>query len=231
MIKINRKTKRPVFLRGKRGRQIKAKIDLFVINFFSKAIKPFSRFFRRVFEISKIRQIFGVLVVSSFLSVSVLPSSYSTIQTKIDTNFAEIAGSDFEVLETEQSVRLPVDSFIVTQGYSFFHPGLDLAAIKGSPVYPIMDGKVIAVSLGRFGYGNHVLIDHGSGLKSLYAHLAKIEVKEGEKISRDSIVGLIGSTGMSTGPHLHLQIFQDGKWVNPRTFFEGYFGQRLASTR
>jgi len=212
-------------------KQVDRKFNLFAFNFLVKAIKPFSRFFRRVFEASQIRQVFGVLVVSSFLSVSVLPSSYCTIQTKIDTNLTSVVVSDFEILETEQSVRLPVDSFMVTQGFSFFHPGLDLAAIKGSPVYPIMDGKVIAASLGRFGYGNHVLIDHGSGIKSLYAHLAKIEVQEGEKVTQQSIIGLIGSTGRSTGPHLHLQIFQDGHWENPRAFFEGYFGKKLASTR
>ena len=65
----------------------------------------------------------------------------------------------------------------------------------------------------------------------IHAHLSKIEVKEGEKISKDSIVGLVGSTGWSTGPHLHLQVWQENHWANPRAFFEGYFGQRLASTR
>jgi len=220
-IKISRKAKK----------QIKNRLDLFVINFFSKAIKPFSRFFRRVFEFSQIKRILGVVVISSFLSAAILPASYDSLQTKIETNKPDTFVISENILETKQSVRLPVDSFIVSQGFSFFHPGIDLAAIKGSPVYPIMEGKVLLVNFGKVGYGNHVLIDHGSGLKSLYAHLAKIEVKEGETVNNDSIIGLIGSTGWSTGPHLHLQISQEGQWVNPRTFFEGYFGQRLTSTR
>ncbi len=209
--------------------QVDRKFNLFAFNFFVKAIKPFSRLSRRVFETSRIRQIFGLMVVSSFLSITFLPSSFSAIQTKVDTNLLEIEVVDPEIVETKQSIRLPVDSFIVSQGYNFFHPGIDLATIKGTPVYPIMEGSVVLINYGRFGYGNHVLIDHGNGRQSLYAHLAKIEVKEGEKVTFDSILGLIGSTGKSTGPHLHLQIFDNGNWINPRVFFESYFGQRLAS--
>ena len=214
---------------GKIKNQVDQKFNLFAFNFFVKAIKPFSRLSRRVFEISRIRQIFGLMVVSSFLSITFLPSSFSAIQTKVDTNLSEIEVVDPETVETKQSIRLPVDSFIVSQGYNFFHPGIDLATIKGTPVYPIMEGSVVLINYGRFGYGNHVLIDHGNGRQSLYAHLAKIEVKEGEKVTFDSILGLIGSTGKSTGPHLHLQIFDNGNWINPRVFFESYFGQRLAS--
>ena len=214
---------------GKIKNQVDQKFNLFAFNFFVKAIKPFSRLSRRVFEISRIRQIFGLMVVSSFLSITFLPSSFSAIQTKVDTNLLEIEVVDPETVETKQSIRLPVDSFIVSQGYNFFHPGIDLATIKGTPVYPIMEGSVVLINYGRFGYGNHVLIDHGNGRQSLYAHLAKIEVKEGEKVTFDSILGLIGSTGKSTGPHLHLQIFDNGNWINPRVFFESYFGQRLAS--
>lgn len=209
--------------------QIDRKFNRFTYRFFVKAIKPFSRLSRRVFEVSRIRQIFGLLVVSSFLSITLLPSSFSAIQTKIDTNLSEIEVVDPEVVETKQSIRLPVDSFVISQGYSFFHPGIDLATIKGTPVYPIMEGSVVLINYGRFGYGNHVLVDHGNGRQSLYAHLAKIEVKEGEKVTFDSILGLIGSTGRSTGPHLHLQIFDNGSWINPRAFLESYFGQRLAS--
>jgi len=214
---------------GKIKNQVDQKFNLFAFNFFVKAIKPFSQLSRRVFEISRIRQIFGLMVVSSFLSITFLPSSFSAIQTKVDTSLSEIEVVDPETVETKQSIRLPVDSFIVSQGYNFFHPGIDLATIKGTPVYPIMEGSVVLINYGRFGYGNHVLIDHGNGRQSLYAHLAKIEVKEGEKVTFDSILGLIGSTGKSTGPHLHLQIFDNGNWINPRVFFESYFGQRLAS--
>lgn len=212
-------------------KHVAQKFDVFAFNFFTRAIKPFSRFSRRVFEISKIRQIFGLLMISSFLSITVLPSSFYTVQTKIDTNLSEIQLVDQEIVKTKQSIRLPIDSFIISQGFSFFHSGIDLAGTKGAPAYPIMEGELVLVKYGRFGYGNYVLVNHGSGRQSLYAHLAKIEVKEKEKVTHDSILGLIGSTGWSTGPHLHLQVMEDGHWINPKVFFESYFGQRLASTR
>jgi len=205
------------------------KFNLFAYSFFTKAIKPFSRFSRRVFEKSQIRQIFGLLVFSSCFSAAILPSSYSAIQTKLETNYSQTALIDPEIIQTKKSVRLPLDSFVVSQGFSFFHPGIDLAGVKGTPVYPIMDGTVTLVEFGTFGYGNYVLVDHGAGRQSLYAHLAKIEVKEGEELTLDSILGLLGSTGRSTGPHLHLQIFDNNSWINPRVFLESYFGQKLAS--
>ncbi len=202
---------------------------MFAYNFFTKAIKPFSRFFRRVFEKSQIRQIFGLVVFSSFFSVAVLPSSFSNLQTKIETNYSQTTVINPEIIQTKQSIRLPMDSFMVTQGFNFFHPGIDLAGVKGTPVYPIMDGKVTLVEQSQFGYGNYVLLDHGNNRQSLYAHLAKIEVNQDEEVTQDSILGLLGSTGHSTGPHLHLQIYDNGAWVNPRVFLESYLGQTLAS--
>lgn len=197
---------------------------------FASVIKPAGRLARRVFEFKHIQRMLGLLVVSSVFSLAVLPVSVSSLQTVIDTNFTQVQAEEMEVT-TEKSIRLPMESFTITQGYRLFHPGIDIAAPKGTPVYPIMDGMVTSVGRERFAYGNHVIIEHGGGLRSLYAHLAKIEVKEGEKVAKDSILGLLGSTGWSTGPHLHLQIEQNGHWVNPRAFFESYFGRRLISTR
>lgn len=210
---------------------LREKIDLFVINFFSRAIKPFSQTFRRVFESKKIRHIYGVLVVLSILLIAIIPIVISFLQTKIDTNNTNVEIAYMEIVTTKQSIRLPIDSFTISQGFQLFHPGIDMAAIKGSPVYPIMGGTVVYINYGRFGYGNHVLVDHGSGLTSLYAHFSKIEAKVGEKVTQESILGLVGSTGWSTGPHLHLQIGEQGRWINPRAFFESYFGKKLASTR
>lgn len=200
------------------------------VRLFASAIKPASRLARRVFEFKHIQRMLGLLVVSSVFGLAVLPVSVSSLQTVIDTNFSLVQAEETEIT-TERSIRLPVESFTITQGYRLFHPGIDMAAAKGTPVYPIMDGVVVKVGRDRFAYGNHVIVEHGSGLMSLYAHLAKIEAKEGEKVTKDSILGLLGSTGWSTGPHLHLQIEQSGHWTNPRAFFESYFGRRLASTR
>lgn len=211
-------------------KQIEKKSNTLIFNLSSQAIKPFSRFFRRVFEANGIRQILGLIIIVAVISSVTLPVSLTTAQTTMIKNFSRLP-EEIEVAKTERSVRLPVATFAITQGFHLFHPAIDLAATKGSPVYPIMVGTVVAVNQGRFGFGNYVIIDHGSGLKSLYAHLVKIEVKAGEKVEKDSILGLVGSSGRSTGPHLHLQIWEQNHLVNPRAFFEGYFGQRLASTR
>jgi len=211
-------------------KQIQNQSQIVIFKIFKSFLKPLSRRSVRVFEKRGIRQIVGIIVLISVLFMALLPTSFATAQTAIYKNYSQLQ-AQAEVVKTEKSLRLPVDSFAITQGYSFFHPGIDLAAAKGSPVYPIMDGVVIYVDRGRFGYGNQVVIDHGSGFKSLYAHFAKIEAKVGEKVDKNSILGLVGSTGWSTGPHLHLQIWEENRWTNPRAFFEGYFGRRLTSTR
>lgn len=209
---------------------LEPRLNAWAIGIFNCLLKPFSQISRRIFEFTKIKETLGILMLISVISMAILPSSLAAVQTNIETSRVPVS-VDQVPLETVRSIRLPLDSFNLTQGYSFFHPGLDLAMVKGTPVYATMEGIVETVKHDRWAYGNHLIIDHGNGMKSLYAHLAKIEVKESEKVTNDSIVGLVGSTGWSTGPHLHLQVWQDNHWANPRAFFEGYFGQRLASTK
>jgi murein DD-endopeptidase MepM/ murein hydrolase activator NlpD len=206
------------------------KLNHFSQQAFAKGVKPTSRFFRRVFEGAKIRQFVGMLLIVAVFFIAVTPGSIAAFQTRTDTSQTKIE-VNVEIVRTEHSVRLPIDSYRITQGYHFFHPALDFAAAKGAPVYTIMEGTVEEAKYGRFGYGNVVTVNHGNGLKTLYAHLSKIAVKEGEVLGRNAIVGLIGSTGWSTGPHLHFQLWENDKLINPKAFFEGYFGQRLASTR
>lgn len=212
-------------------RQIQKKSNFLHSKIFTSIIKPFSRFFRHVFEFKRARQIVGLIVVILASLAAFLPISLATAQTVIDQNFTHLINTEEEVIKTEKSIRLPLQNFTLTQGFYFFHPGVDFAGTKGSPVYPIMVGTVTQVGQGRFAYGNYVIIDHGSGLKTLYAHLAKTEAISGEKVTKNSIIGLLGSTGWSTGPHLHFQVWQEGKLVNPKTFFESYFGQKLARIR
>jgi murein DD-endopeptidase MepM/ murein hydrolase activator NlpD len=78
-----------------------------------------------------------------------------------------------------------------------------------------MKGIVTKTEYNWFGYGNMIVVSHGPDFESLYAHLSKIDVKVGEQVTTDSIIGLSGSTGHSTGPHLHLEIHQDGKAIDP----------------
>lgn len=122
------------------------------------------------------------------------------------------------ITKTEKGIQKPVaGEFKLNQSYWTFHPGLDIHGKKGDPIFSIMSGHVQAIQTSRFGYGNAILIDHGSGLTSLYGHLSKIEVKEGDEVTLKTEIGLMGSTGHSTGPHLHLEVHQDGRPFNPLT--------------
>ncbi|MBX7171198.1 MAG: M23 family metallopeptidase [Pyrinomonadaceae bacterium] len=98
-----------------------------------------------------------------------------------------------------------------------FHPGLDIDGERGDIVLATANGTVSKAGW-TGGYGNLIEIDHGNGLKTRFGHLSKIEIKEGDTIQRGQEIGLIGSTGRSTGPHLHYEVRLDDKAINPRRF-------------
>ena len=99
-------------------------------------------------------------------------------------------------------------------GEKDFHPGLDISADKGDPVYSTADGKVThASSAGN--YGNLVIVDHGYGLETRYGHLSVFKIAVGQKVKRGDLLGLVGSTGRTTGPHLHYEVRANGRILNP----------------
>lgn len=99
------------------------------------------------------------------------------------------------------------------------HTGIDFTSPTGTPIYATGDGRVTKPSGSMAGYGKTVIIDHGYGYKSLYAHMSKIAVRPGQKIKRGQIIGYVGNTGISTGPHLHYEVHKNDKAVNPVHFF------------
>ena len=100
-----------------------------------------------------------------------------------------------------------------------FHSGIDFSAPIGTNIYCTGDGVVEQVVLGNSGYGNYILIDHGYGYKTRYAHLKKALVKKGQKVSRGEKIALVGNTGKSTAPHLHYEVIKNDKAINPVDFF------------
>ncbi len=98
------------------------------------------------------------------------------------------------------------------------HTGIDIAAKKGTPVYATADGVVSRETPGS-GYGNVIVLNHGYSYQTLYAHLSKKAVKPGEKVTRGQIIGYVGSTGLSLGPHLHYEVIKGGTPVNPVHYF------------
>ena len=102
---------------------------------------------------------------------------------------------------------------------SKMHWGLDFTADEGTNVYSTGNGVVLDLEQNLWGYGNCIIIDHGFGYVSRYAHLSAFKVKKGDKIVRGQIIGLVGSTGKSTAPHLHYEIEKNGKKIDPIHFF------------
>ena len=104
--------------------------------------------------------------------------------------------------------------------YSRHHAGLDIAAPVGSPIVSPSDAIVAFVGL-KGGYGKTVILDHGKGVTTLYAHNSEIYVDAGEKVKAGELISRVGMTGRSTGPHLHFEIRQGGKAVNPMNYIKG----------
>jgi murein DD-endopeptidase MepM/ murein hydrolase activator NlpD len=102
-------------------------------------------------------------------------------------------------------------------GEAAFHPGIDLEADRGAPVYATAPGRVDLAGWVD-GYGRMVEIDHGNGIRTRYAHLSRILVRIGERVVTHERIGLVGSSGRSTGPHLHYEVRIDGRPVNPAKF-------------
>lgn len=124
----------------------------------------------------------------------------------------------------------PVKSASFTSGYGTrsdpfrgsraMHAGIDLSGPVGTPIYATADGIVSSAGWNSGGYGNLIKIDHGRGIETRYAHLSKISVRPGEKVKRGQMIGKMGSTGRSTGSHLHYEVRIDGRAVNPVPFMK-----------
>lgn len=100
-----------------------------------------------------------------------------------------------------------------------FHAGMDFTAPTGTEIYATGNGKVKEVKRSNRGWGNHVIIDHGYGYETVYAHMSDFNVREGQTINRGEIIGYVGNTGTSTAPHLHYEVHKNGKPVNPVNFY------------
>ncbi|NLV19167.1 MAG: peptidoglycan DD-metalloendopeptidase family protein [Bacteroidetes bacterium] len=100
-----------------------------------------------------------------------------------------------------------------------FHTGMDFTAPTGTDIYVTGDGKVKAVNSSKRGYGNHIIVDHGFGYQTLYAHLSKANVRVGQTVARGDIIGFVGNTGTSVAPHLHYEVLLNDKHVDPVNYY------------
>ena len=131
----------------------------------------------------------------------------------------DAAASELDIFSLRFPVNAPVSSAFGMRkdpftGTQKFHKGIDLAAPAGTPVVAALPGKVIAAG-NEPGYGNMVLVEHDGGLRTRYGHLASINVKAGDKVTSEDVLGKVGNTGRSTGAHLHFEVIRDGESIDP----------------
>lgn len=131
-----------------------------------------------------------------------------------------IVNAQIEQVQTITGERLPFEFQLPHPGYmstqfSSYHPGIDIATGLGFPIKPIAKGVVLDEGYNFWGLGLNVIIDHGNGYRSLYAHMGKIYVKKGQEVSMTDYLGEVGLTGRTTGPHTHLEIYRDGTSIDP----------------
>lgn len=177
---------------------------------------PLSKLLRPFFEAKKSKRQLGsfLLVLVVITSLLVAPASaFEAYPTD------ELVALEAEVAtETQKRNKAPLEKFTISQGFWVLHPALDLSAPQGTPVYAIEAGKVAKTEFSYWGYGNQVLVDHANGLQSRYAHLSQITVQEGQEVNQETVIGLVGATGLATGRHLHLEIIDQGRLINPQVY-------------
>jgi murein DD-endopeptidase MepM/ murein hydrolase activator NlpD len=153
---------------------------------------------------------------------------------------AALAGGSSAVVPAAGAPAAPLAAWVVTQPYgctglafepprgscAHFHYGIDLAAPAGAPVSAVAAGQAelfLPAGLGG-GYGLHVVVHHGGGVETLYGHLQDVAIASGDSVGAGTVLGHEGSTGMSTGPHLHFEVREAGIAVDPTRVFPGIFG-------
>ena len=154
-----------------------------------------------------------------------------TIQTKSLEQLAKLAENKTEFLASIPAIQPVTNKNLrsMASGFGYrlhpiyktykMHSGIDFTAPTGTPIYATGNGRVVPAPDGASGYGNHVVIDHGFGYKTLYAHMYKSKVRMGQVIKRGQLIGYVGNTGLSSGPHLHYEVIKNGNKINPINYF------------
>lgn len=159
-----------------------------------------------------------------------LDKSLTTLGAELELREAQLLALDKVLQTSRQKVDLnnmPVRDAYISSNYGYradpltgrtaFHGGIDFAGTEGSDVFSVADG-VVTFAGKRTGYGNVVEVNHGDGLVTRYAHARAVAVKAGDIVSKDQLVAYMGSTGRSTGTHLHYEVLRNGKQIDPTTF-------------
>lgn len=186
----------------------------------------------------------SVAVFFGFEEKNESEEALSPVDTSIPTfSYSEGLGVD-EYIEKHNSINyrysgiMPVKTGVITSGYSFrknpfylvyegeseyeFHSGVDIAADSGEQILCYLDGVVEKCALSA-SYGYYVCVDHGDGLKTLYAHASKLLCEEGDKVKKGDVIALVGDTGRTTGAHLHFEVYSDGETQDPCDYLRSLY--------
>ena len=171
-----------------------------------------------IFNKQTFPRVFGMQLagLATALSVVTYPSH------AFDYNMTQVASASENteiVMTTKSQYQFPLQTTLgMSQGYHGLHRGADFRAPKGTAVYAMDAGTIIEVEKMFVGYGHYVRIAHNGTLSTLYAHLGQVQVKPGDKVEKGEIIGDVGMTGWTTGPHLHFEVFVGDKAVNPLNY-------------
>lgn len=178
-----------------------------------------------------------LIIIEKFTTeeIEIKTSSLEEAKENIEKNFSKIYNEEIEKEEEEirvaslpeingvKLVETPVIGTITSRYGEYsrlrvsLHTGLDISAPTGTDIKAVSDGTVTFAAYNG-SYGNKVVIDHGNGVETLYAHASKIYVSVGDKVKAGDVIAAVGSTGNSTGPHLHLEVIKDGVTLNPQNY-------------
>jgi len=177
------------------------------------------------------------LIINTAKRLDIL-SKQTVVQSRSLDEIERLASNKEDLLEAIPSIQ-PIKNKDLTRmasGFGYrtdpftkkrrFHYGMDFTAKKGIPIYATGNGVIKRADNRSSGYGKHIRIDHGFGYVSLYAHLSKYNVRRGQKVKRGDIIGYVGNTGRSVGPHLHYEILKNNKKINPLNFYYGNLSQK-----
>ncbi|MCL5784777.1 MAG: M23 family metallopeptidase [Patescibacteria group bacterium] len=143
-------------------------------------------------------------------TLAIPPVKRSVVKAQAAEQAGEVIAESFS-----KPLVLPHPGYLSTR-FSAWHPGIDIATGLGMPIHPITDGEVTEVGRDLFGLGNFVVVTHENGFKSKYAHMGRIYVKVGDKVTSENTLGEVGLTGHTSGPHTHLEVTLNDKYIDPQ---------------
>lgn len=162
-------------------------------------------------DLQRLKYIFIVVALLGYYPALILPTSLHSSEVLASEQIAKVSSDSLPY-----SFNLPHPGYLSTP-FSSYHPGVDLATGLSMPIHPIAPGQVTRLDYGFFGLGHEIVVSHPGGFESTYGHMGRIFVKLGDKVTENTILGEVGLTGHTSGPHTHLEIRKDSALINPQT--------------